>query len=512
MNRASGILLHITSLSGGEGIGDLGSAARAFVDWLVAAGQSWWQVLPCGEVGFGASPYQSPSAYAGNPLLISLDQLLEIQLLDEGDLQAQPMNSNAVDFQLVKEFKNRVLKKVCSEFTQRASASLMQNYQEFVSGTEQHWLHDYARFTVLKNRFDGSAWNRWPKEFAQADSAALRDFDKEEAPSLEAVKIVQFLFYQQWTALRLYANSRGISLLGDCPIYVASDSVDVWSHPELFDLDAGGSPKNVAGVPPDYFAPTGQLWGNPLYLWEKAAEDNYLWWRARMKHCATQFDLTRIDHFRGLESYWSVPASAPDASFGAWQVGPGSDFLHALQQDFQNLPLVAEDLGDITDAVHELRQDFRLPGMRVLQFGFDGGSDNPHAPENITADAVCYAGTHDNNTTLGWLEGLPSEIVESLKSRYFSSTLQELVDAIVDVVLSSPAQLAVITVQDLLRLSEEARFNTPGTVGDNWLWRLEACDLTTELAQKLKQRCRSSGRTAESSEDSRTYQNKKWNC
>ena len=512
MNRASGVLLHITSLPRGEGIGDLGSAAKAFVDWLVAAGQSWWQVLPCGEVGFGASPYQSTSAYAGNSLLISLDRLLELQLLDESDLQPQLINADAVDFQLVKEFKNRVLNKVCAEFSQRASVSLMQNYQEFVGGAEQHWLHDYARFTVLKDRFSGAAWNEWPKALAQSDSAALRAFDTEEALSLEAVKIVQFLFNQQWTELRRYANSKGISLLGDCPIYVASDSVDVWSHPALFDLDASGSPKNVAGVPPDYFAPTGQLWGNPLYLWEKAAEDNYLWWRARMKHCAAQFDLTRIDHFRGLESYWSVPAGSPDASFGRWQLGPGSDFLSALQQDFQDLPLVAEDLGEITDAVHALRQKFGLPGMRVLQFGFDGGSDNPHAPENITTDAVCYAGTHDNNTTLGWLETLAPEAIEHLKSRYLCSTLKELVDAIVDEVLSSPGQLAVVTAQDLLRLPEEARFNTPGTVGDNWRWRLGPCDLTTDLAKKLKQRCRTYNRTAESSEDGRTYQNMKRNC
>lgn len=500
MKRESGVLLHLTSLPDGEGIGDLGPAAFAFVDWLVEAGQRWWQVLPCGEVGYGASPYQSQSAYAGNSMLISLQNLIDLELFDEDQLDPRWINTDAVDFEAVAGFKETVLKRVSQDFERLASAELYSQYQAFLDEDEQHWLHDYARFVVLKERFDDKAWTDWPEEFSRRDGAALYTFDVLEASAIENVKVTQFLFTCQWQALRAYANNAGIQLLGDCPIYVAADSADVWSNPELFDLNDDGTPRVVAGVPPDYFSATGQLWGNPLYLWERAASDGYAWWRARVKHFSNTFDLTRIDHFRGLDEYWEVPADAPDASSGSWQPGPGAKFLEQLQKDYPRLPLVAEDLGDLTPAVHELREQFELPGMRVLQFGFDGGDDNPHAPERITPDVICYAGTHDNNTTMGWLAELAPEQLEELQRRYSQQSLPALVDAILDEVLTSPAELAVLTMQDLLGLPASARFNTPGTVGNNWHWRLKSDQLTAPLAASLAQRCLSAGRQSSSVE------------
>jgi len=501
VTRDSGVLLHLTSLPDGEGIGDLGPAAFTFVDWLVEAGQSWWQVLPCGEVGYGASPYQSQSAYAGNSLLISLQGLIDLELYDQEQLESRWVNTDAVDFAAVASYKEGVLGPVCENFERNATTQLYGEYQEFIDSEEQHWLHDYARFVVLKKRFEDKPWTDWPEAFARRDGAALYTFDVQEATALESVKVRQFLFASQWQALRTYANNAGIQLLGDCPIYVAADSADVWSHPELFDLAEDGSPRVVAGVPPDYFSATGQLWGNPLYLWDRAAADGYAWWRARVKHFSQQFDLTRIDHFRGLDEFWEVPGDAPDASSGCWQPGPGAKFLEHLQLDYAALPLVAEDLGDLTPAVHLLREQFELPGMRVLQFGFDGGADNPHAPERITADVICYAGTHDNNTTMGWLAELGPEQLEALTRRYQQEDLPALVDAILDEALCSPAELAVLTMQDLLCLPATARFNTPGTVGNNWHWRLKPDQLTADLARSLSERCLRAGRQSAGGDD-----------
>ncbi len=494
MNRSSGVLLHLTSLPGGEGIGDLGASAAVFVDWLVAAGQSWWQVLPCGEIGQGESPYQSCSAYAGNPLLISLAALVENGLLKQHELGVVTSETDTVDYPDVRQRKERALAILCEHFYGRASTQLLSAFSQFEMSPQQHWLHDYARFVVLKRRFGDLAWTSWPAEYARRDAATLKAFDAQEAIALQAVKIVQFIFFSQWQVLRNYANARGISLLGDCPIYVAADSVDVWRYPHLFDLHADGTPRVVAGVPPDYFSATGQLWGNPLYLWDRAKADDFSWWRDRIRHCARQFDLTRIDHFRGLEAFWEVPASAPDASSGCWRQGPGREFLSALQRDFPHLPLVAEDLGDLTARVHELRERFQLPGMRVLQFGFDGGDDNPHAPERITSDVICYAGTHDNNTTLGWIRELAANQYEALCKRFGCSTDVQLVDAIVWQVLTSAAQIAIVSMQDLLHLPESARFNTPGTVGDNWRWRVLSSELSEELAGRLSDWSASVGR------------------
>lgn len=500
--RESGVLLHITSLPAGEGIGDLGAAAHQFVEWLAAAGQRWWQVLPCGEVGFGESPYQSISAYAGNSLLLSLRALVADGLLSEqdvGDLGSHA-DSSSVDFPSVQRHKTRLLDLACENFLRSAGAWLRTEFERFEKDPAQHWLQDYARFVVLKARFGAIAWTAWPKEFVERNADALARLDVAEAQALAKVRLQQFFFHKQWQALRTHARRMGIRLFGDCPIYVAADSVDVWCAPELFDLNADGSPRVVAGVPPDYFSATGQLWGNPLYRWEVMATDGFAWWRDRLQHCATLFDLTRIDHFRGLQAYWEVPANAPDASSGTWQAGPGAAMLTALTDSpsgsSSRLPLVAEDLGEITDEVHELRAQFNLPGMRVLQFGFDGGDDNPHALENIGADVVVYAGTHDNNTTPGWLDELDEQALARVLEQLGCDSKTAAASRLVDLALASAAPLAILTLPDLLLLGAEARLNTPGSVGDNWHWRVRSSELSHELAQSLAQRSEAAGRLA----------------
>jgi len=500
--RSSGVLLHITALPGGHGIGDLGSSARDFVDWLERAGQSWWQVLPCTPTDFGDSPYQSPSAYAGNPLLISLQELVEWDLLTAAEISAvfhwvDSAAQDRVDFDRVREGKEQLLSLACERFATRAPDAVQQQFATFCAADEQHWLHDYARFCVLKSTHNEAGWQSWSVDYAQRNPHALAQFDEDAAQALQVVKYQQFMFTSQWQALRAYAAQRGVGFIGDCPIYVATDSADVWSHPELFDLLDDGQPRVVAGVPPDYFSATGQLWGNPLYEWDRMRADNFAWWRSRMRHCAGLFDVTRIDHFRGFDAYWEVPGGAPDASTGCWRTGPGKELLGALAQE--SVQLIAEDLGDLTESVHELRRSFGLPGMRVLQFGFDGGSDNPHAVERIGDDVVCYVGTHDNNTTLGWYNELDGSVRVKVRSELgLHDTLPEtfdsnhpgcvqLLERVTTLALDSRAPLCVLTMQDLLGLDESARFNTPGTVGNNWRWRMSNTALAGRAGESLAQ-------------------------
>lgn len=500
-DRRSGVLLHITALPGGEGIGDLGASAREFVDWLERAGQSWWQVLPCTPTDFGDSPYQSPSAYAGNPLLISLRELVGWGLLSDAEIDgmyagAEPHNEELVDFDCVREEKERLLGLVCERFDAHAPARVCDDFEAFCRADEQHWLHDYARFCVLKSKHAAGAWQSWPEEYARREPVALDRFDKIEAQAIRYIKVQQFLFAVQWQALRAYAALHGVGFVGDCPIYVATDSVDVWAQPDLFDLLPDGQPRVVAGVPPDYFSATGQLWGNPLYVWDRMREDNFAWWRSRVRHCASYFDITRIDHFRGFEAYWEVPGDAPDASTGSWQPGPGDALLDALAQE--SVQLIAEDLGDLTDSVHELRKNFGLPGMRVLQFGFDGGKDNPHVLECIGEDVVCYVGTHDNNTTLGWYNELDDAAQAGVQAKLGIADVAQLINSLTEMALGCPAPLCVLTMQDLLGLDETARFNTPGTVGNNWCWRMSSSAIAgtdgATLADELQERTREAHR------------------
>ena len=479
--RSSGVLLHITALPGGQGVGDLGTSARDFVDWLERAGQTWWQVLPCTPTDFGDSPYQSPSAYAGNPLLISLNELVAWDLLTAAEISAvfgwtESADSEQVDFGRVRAGKERLLSLACERFAAQAPAVVQQGFAAFCAADEQHWLHDYARFCVLKSAHVDAAWQAWPDIYARRDAQALARFDEHEACAIEAVKCQQFMFASQWQALRAYAAARGVGFIGDCPIYVAEDSADVWSQPELFDLLESGKPRVVAGVPPDYFSATGQLWGNPLYAWDRMRAEDFAWWRSRMRHCASLFDVTRIDHFRGFDAFWEVPGGAPDASTGCWRSGPGSALLEALAQE--SIQLIAEDLGDLTESVHELRGNFGLPGMRVLQFGFDGGADNPHAVDRIGDDVVCYVGTHDNNTTLGWYSELDDSARAKVRAQLGLHDVAQLLERITRLALDSRAPLCVLTMQDLLGLDGSARFNTPGTVGNNWCWRMSKKAIT----------------------------------
>jgi 4-alpha-glucanotransferase len=438
--RRSGVLLHPTSLISADGSqqrGALGATARAFVDWLSQSGFSIWQILPLGPPGGGGSPYWARSDFAGDPSLIDRHELPDL-------------------------------------------GALGQDYQAF--RTAQGWLDDYVLFESLANRFN-SAWWDWPAEFRTRNRAALDQFIRQNEPELERRRVEQWQFDWQWRALRRYAAQRNVFILGDLPIYVAPDSVATWSHPEQFQLGADGRPTQVAGVPPDYFSADGQLWGNPLYDWGQAERDHFSFWRTRLSRQLQRFDLVRIDHFRGLAGYWSVPAGAPTARDGRWCPAPGRALFRMLERDFPVLPLVAEDLGVITPDVEQLRTEFRMPGMRVLQFGFDGGPDNPHLPHNFSPDVVAYTGTHDNDTTVGWGRSLSAETTQRARF-YLRAEADTLAECMQRAVLSSVAQLAIIPAQDLLQLGSEARLNTPGTVAGNWLWRLPPDALGAPLAQQ----------------------------
>jgi 4-alpha-glucanotransferase len=439
--RRSGVLLHPTSLISGDGDsmrGALGAAARGFIDWLSQAGFSIWQVLPLGPPGGGGSPYWARSDFAGQSSLIDRSEL--------PDLTAQ-----------------------------------RPDYEVF-RASHHEWLEDYVLFEALADRFQAPWWD-WPEPLRAREPKALYRFTREAAEQLEHRRIEQWHFDWQWRALRSYAAARGVFLFGDLPIYVAPDSVATWSAREQFQLDATGRPMLLAGVPPDYFSADGQLWGNPLYNWEQAERDKFAFWRVRLGRQLQRFDLVRIDHFRGLAAYWAVPAGARTAREGRWCPAPGRALFQVLLADFPELPVVAEDLGVITPDVEFLRTSFRLPGMRVLQFGFDGSPDNPHLPHNYQRDLVAYTGTHDNDTTVGWYRSLASADAQRVEY-YLRSDAAGLPEGMTRAVLASVAQLAIIPAQDLLQLGSQARFNTPGTVSGNWNWRLPADSLTAALAER----------------------------
>jgi 4-alpha-glucanotransferase len=447
--RRAGVLLHPTALLTAQR-GALGGAARAVIDWLAQAGFAVWQMLPLGPPGDGGSPYWARSDFAGQVALLDRAEL--------PDLQAQ-----AAD------------------------------YAQFLAASRE-WLEDYVLFEAFAARYH-CAWWQWPAELRSRDAAALARESKALAPELERRRIEQWQFDWQWRALRRYASERGVHLFGDLPIYVAPDSASTWSQPTQFQLDAEGRPAALAGVPPDYFSADGQLWGNPLYDWQQAERDHFAFWRARLGQQLRRFDLVRIDHFRGLAAYWAVRAGASTAREGQWHGAPGRALFDALRADFPDLPLVAEDLGVITPDVEVLRRAFGLPGMRVMQFGFDGSGDNPHLPHNYTHDVVAYAGTHDNDTTLGWYRSLPREDAARVEF-YLRAGAGEVLEAMLRSVLGSVAQLTILTAQDLLHLGSQARFNTPGTVAGNWSWRLPPDALTAPLAAQYAALNRIYGRRA----------------
>jgi len=540
MPRSSGILLHPSSLPGSEGIGTLGKEAFRFIDWLESAGQTLWQILPLGPTGYGNSPYASFSTFAGNPLLIDTETLVREGLLEQSEIRPaeksapasadEPVQSDEaahtdrIDFgSLVKE-KIPLLQKAAERFldslapnnpaddSQHRAAS----YAEFKK-KHKFWLDDYALFMSIKElydkkaqeeKLDGRLWNNyWPRSLALREEDGLAQWKRRNKKNIEIQKAVQFFFFDQWMRLKAYANAKGISIIGDIPIFVALDSADVWAHKNLFQLNAHAVPKAVAGVPPDYFSETGQLWGNPLYDWKAMKKDDYAWWAQRIRHSLTLVDYVRIDHFRGFEAYWAVPFGEKTAVNGTWLAGPRSAFFSAIEKKLGKVNLIAEDLGVITDGVRSLLNEFGFPGMKVLQFAFDAneaggeGCTNPFLPHMYDKNCIVYTGTHDNDTTQGWLNRA-SEHERAFVSGYLSRAVpgvqlkdEQLCSALISAAFFSVAAFAVIPMQDLFALGSEARMNMPSTSGEtNWAWRMDGDFFDSEKAQYLKHLSRLSGR------------------
>lgn len=464
--RSSGILLHPTSLPGPFGVGDLGPVAHAWVEALAKAGQRWWQVLPVGPTGYGDSPYQSPSTFAGNPNLVSPEVLAGWGLVTDAEVAACEVPPGPANYEAVIPRKRKLLRQAWERFRAGAAPAL-----RTAAEARPWWLDDFALFMAVKDAHGGKPWWAWPAPLARRDPAALAAAREEFADEIAAHRFAQILFGAQWTDLRTYAHELGVKVIGDLPIYVAHDSADVWANPELFLLDADRNPVVVAGVPPDYFSATGQLWGNPLYDWDAHRRTGYKWWADRLGAALGMVDLVRLDHFRGIEGFWAVPVGDPTAERGEWRPGPGGELLEALRRQLGNLPIIAEDLGVITPEVDAIRERFGLPGMRILQFAFGGAVESRFLPHRFGPNVVVYTGTHDNDTTRGWFEGL-NDVERSHLLRYVPDAAADPVRALVRLGWASVANLAVAPLQDLLDLGSEARINTPGTATGNWRWRL----------------------------------------
>jgi len=488
--RASGILLHPTSLPGRHGIGDLGPEAHAFVRLLANCGQRWWQILPLGPTGFGNSPYQSYSSYAGNPLLINPELLVEEGWLTKAECEETPaLPEDHVEFEAVTAIKDRLLRQAFSRFP-----AVDPEFEAF-QDENAHWLDDYALFMALKEANLGAAWYEWEPRLALREPRQIARQRLELAELLRYYKFVQYVFARQWNALRATCNAHEIQLIGDLPIFVAQDSADVWARPELFQLDKTGHPLVVAGVPPDYFSETGQLWGNPLYRWEAHAHEGFAWWISRLKAVLDRVDLVRLDHFRGFEAYWEVPAGSETAATGRWALGPGTAFLEALRQGLGGLPLIAEDLGEITAEVEALRDRFDLPGMRVLQFGFGGDSGTEiHLPHRYVNHCVAYTGTHDNETSVGWFHTIQVATTQSAEQmaaerafalRYLGTNGSEIQWDLIRLALGSVADTVIIPLQDVLGLGSDARMNTPGVATGNWSWRFQSTQIDPRVLARL---------------------------
>jgi 4-alpha-glucanotransferase len=468
--RASGVLLHMTSLPSPYGIGDVGKTALKWVDQLHDAGQGWWQALPLGPTGYGNSPYQSLSSFAGNGLLISPDELIEEGLLT-GDFERPELPVTAVDYDNVIPFKIRMLDQAWTEFTAGAHKDLRTAYEQFCND-EAHWLEDYALFRALKAKLN-SFYLEWPADLIRRTPAALARARQDVAKQIDQVRFAQFLLFRQAKRLKDCAHEKGVRLIGDLPFYVSPDSSDVWANPELFLLDDNHRPRFVAGVPPDYFSAQGQLWGNPVYNWDALRRTGYRWCIDRLRALLVHVDVIRLDHFRAFAAAWHVPSDAPTAQSGHWVPSPGVELLSAVQRELGGLPFIAEDLGVITPDVSALRDQFHIPGTRVLQFAFDGHSDNPYLPRNFVPNTVVYTGTHDNDTTRGWFEGLPDWQRQNLWNYLgrASGDGREAAWELIRLAWSSSAALAITPLQDLLNLGSDARMNVPGRADGNWRWR-----------------------------------------
>jgi len=495
MDRASGILLHPTSLPGALGAGGFGTDAYKFVDWLASAGQSYWQVLPLGEIGPGNSPYMSSSAFAGNILLIDLAELAAHGWLISEDLIPHPeFRAGQVDFALLHPFRMERLRRAASSFFTSRTDKMHRAYDAFCAA-ESDWLDDYALFMTIAERENWREWNHWPRDLVHRNPQALHSLEKACPGEIGFWKFCQWCFTRQWSKLKQYANERGIRIIGDVPIFVAWQSADVWSHQELFELDGHGRPSVVAGVPPDYFSETGQLWGNPLYRWDVHKESGYAWWTARLRHALKQADLVRIDHFRGFAAYWEVPADAPNAITGKWEPGPGASLFEAFAKAVPHLPVIAEDLGLITPDVLELRDQFKLPGMRVLQFAFGNGETNHFLPHHYVTNTVAYTGTHDNDTTIGWWNTVSGhEKAFALQYLGIDSDEAQINWVMMRALSSSAANMVIFPMQDVLGLPSEHRMNFPGQPSGNWEWRFSWDQVLPEQAVALAKMSSENGR------------------
>jgi 4-alpha-glucanotransferase len=486
--RSAGILLHPTSLPGKYGIGDLGKEAFKFIDFLKDAGQTLWQVFPLGPTGYGDSPYQCFSAFAGNPLLISPDKLKAEGFLSEKDLSELPESSpQKVDFGKVIEYKKNLHRKAYRNFVNN-SKKLEKEFDEFCS-EHKAWLDDYALFIAAKEYHNRKVWSKWDKELVLRTGDAIKKWNEKLKDEIRYHKFIQFIFFRQWKAVRKYANENGIKIIGDVPIFIAYDSADLWAHKELFTVDEKGKLTFVAGVPPDYFSATGQLWGNPLYKWKEMEKDEFLWWRKRFESILELVDIIRIDHFRGFEAYWKIPGDAETAIDGKWIKSPGKKLFQTLKKYMGELPILAEDLGVITPQVETLRDEFNFPGMKILQFAFGKGMENKFLPHNYIQNCVVYTGTHDNDTTRAYFEKEKKNKGDIFKhlQRYLNYSGDDVVSELIRLAYSSVAVFVVIPMQDILNLGGEARMNFPSTLGGNWSWRFTWDQVDKHLASRYKE-------------------------
>lgn len=491
--RSGGILLHPTSLPGPHGIGDLGASARRWLDFLAEAGQTLWQILPLGPTGYGDSPYQSFSAFAGNPYLISLETLIEEGLLPQDALDSVPaFPEDRVDYGNVIPYKLALLEASYRHFIAHADADQRARFADFCEA-QAFWLEDFALFMACKEAHQGRSWNEWDAEIRTRRPQALASWRRKLDGAIARQRYYQWLFFEQWSSVKRHAEAHGIKIIGDIPIFVAYDSADTWANPELFYLDAEGNPTVIAGVPPDYFSETGQRWGNPLYRWKVMADTGYAWWIARIKAVLAQVDIVRIDHFRGFEAYWEIPASEPTAVKGRWVKGPGQAFFDAVKAALGELPIIAEDLGVITPAVEALRDQNGLPGMKVLQFAFAADAADPYLPHNYPRNCAVYTGTHDNDTTLGWYEKAPANEQDFVR-RYVARDGSDVAWDLMRLAFASVADIAVVPLQDVLRLGSEHRMNTPGKAAGNWQWRFRWSQLEPWLAPVLREMAETYGR------------------
>lgn len=495
MNRASGILMHITSLPQQEGIGTFGKKAYEFADFLKASDQKYWQILPLGPVGYGNSPYQAFSAFAGNPYMIDLQKLVEDGLLSENDpiiLDETGIDSDKVDFEKIIPLKLKLLHKAYE--ASKHNEDLKSTIADFKEENKE-WLADYSLFMAVKAEFNEVSWQEWDKPIKCRDKIALKEYEVKLEDQIEFWNFVQYEFSKQWFELKKYVNDLGIKIIGDIPIYVSADSSDTWAKPELFKLDRDCQPITVAGCPPDAFTEDGQLWGNPIYDWDYLEKTNYKWWVERMKQNAKLYDMIRIDHFRGFESFWEVPFGEKTAKNGKWTKGPGFKLFDAINKELGDVAIIAEDLGFITDEVIELREKTGYPGMKILEFAFDPKGESEYLPHNCDKKSVAYLGTHDNETIVGWMNDPINKRCVSFAKRYLRLTKKEgYAWGFIRGLWSTPSELAIAQMQDILGLDNSARMNIPSTVGDNWNWRMKNDALTEDITKKLKRLTKTYGR------------------